>query len=849
MSLSSEHAFAPRDATTTSSALAHDLVAEHARRAPRATALRLGEEQLSYEELIGRAGALAQHLARRGVGSQDRVVVALEPSMEVVIALLGILAAGAVYVPLDPGYPRARVEAILADVDPALVVTSPPLVDRLPLSSRAVLTLEQVPASSTQAWPRLPLRREQPAYVFYTSGTTGTPKGVVATHENLLHYLSSIRERYRLGRTDVVPSIARHSFSISLFELLAPLTAGASVLLLPREHVLQPAKLAAALEQVTFFHAGPSLLRTLLAYLRERPGGPARLTQVRHASTGGDMVPPDVLEGMKQTFPNAEVFVIYGASELSCMACTYPVPRDRQVTRTFVGQPFPDVTLRLVSESGQEAAPGEPGEIWIGGSGVVSGYLRRPELTTEKFVRVDSQRFYRTGDIGRLSADGWLEMLGRSDFQVKIRGMRVELNDVEQALRRAPGVRDAAASAHEDESGERQLVGYVVTEPRADEAAHLAEIRRFVSELVPDYMVPTRWLRLDQLPLNHNLKLDRRALPAPPRREASGGTAPATVTEQLLAELWQEILNLPQVSRDDNFFELGGHSLLAMTLSARSERRLGVSVDGMTLLREPLALVAADCDRRLGRASPPLGAIAAQRASQVPSIFHFGKERDLYGVLHGEGPAEHAALLVGPVGQEQVRARFVLTQLAKRLASAGVPTLGFDFFGCGDSGGESRAVSPKRWQRDIADAHAELSARTGARRVTAVGVRLGALLLAAAALSFDRLVLWDAVESGAQHLAELSRLQREYLLSIAPHGWLNFRPPRARPGELLGLIYSEAAQGELGTLRLETALARQRSPAHHLHFDCSWSDISALEDVIADRHISSELARLVQGTP
>jgi amino acid adenylation domain-containing protein len=828
------------------------------------------EHALTYAQLNGRANQLARELGRRGVGPEVRVAVCVEPSLDIAIALLAIFKAGGVYVPVEPTYPAARIAAILDEAAAPVLLCADELATRLGLLARPRLALASLPPlAAADAEGRdldLAVAPTQAASIYYTSGTTGRPKGVVATQANVTTYILTAQRRYAISPAEVMPAIARFSFSISMFELMSPLAAGGTLVVLDRDHVLDLPRLAATLQTVTFFHMGPSLLRQLLPYLEAHGPGPAAYAGVRHASSGGDLVGPEVLEGLKRHFPAAEVFVIYGCSEISCMGLTYPAPRDLTITKTFVGRPFEDVAVRIVDGLGQRVPVGVVGEIQFAGGGLTRGYLERAELTAEKFVVHDGRRWYRTGDLGRVSAHGWVEIAGRNDFQIKIRGMRLELAEVEVHLRRAPGVRDAVAMGKPGPSGEPQLVAYVVpvdgAAPEPDQVrARAAAIRRYMVDHLPDYMVPAVVVELARLPLNHNLKVDRFALPDPPAPGQRGAVAPAEVplsaTEQVLAQLWCRLLELPAVSVADNFFDLGGESLGAQELIAEVERQLGVRLLGMDVLRESLEVLAAICDAARGPAAPRAARAPVVPAAAMAAIttFHFGDDDSLYGALHHDGAAGARAVLVcGAAGQEQVRAHFVLGRLARQLATRGVPTMRFDYHGVGDSPGHGPIAAITRWQRDVLTAAAELRRRTGARELIVVGVRLGALLLESVRdrLAADRIVLWDPVGAGEVYYQELAAMQRRHLAGIA--ALRRGRRAQAAAGveALVGTEFTAAAIRELRRLR-PAPLAAAAPPTARLDsrqglgYDCGWTDVTRMEDILSDAGFSRRLVALCLG--
>ena len=572
--------------------LIHQYVETHSIDRPDAIALQFKQDQFTYGQLHKRTLQLACYLNSLSISNEDRVVVFLEPSLEIVVSLLAIFKVGGVYVPLDPSYPSERLSNILAEIQPKIVITQSHLLSNLPITSEQVFCVDQ-DWQKTQDLPELNLDHEispqQTAYIIYTSGTTGKPKGVMVSHSNLLHYILVAQKEYGFNAQDVMPAIARFTFSISFFELLSPLVAGGTLLILERDRIVDPKRMVQVLEQVTVIHAGPSLFRALLNHIEDTLTADSQQFQnLRHVSTGGDMVPVDILERMKRIFQRAEIFVIYGCSEVSCMGSTYPVPRERIITKSLVGKPFNNVFIHLYDESRNLVPIGVTGEIYIGGAGVAKEYLYREELSQEKFITIDGVRFYRTGDLGRFDIDGNLEVLGRSDFQIKLRGIRIELNEIETILRQAPGVKDGVVSSCELETGETGLVAYVVLE---QEKNFIVEIRRFLQAKLPDYMVPTVFMELDAMPLNMNQKLNRLALPAPTLANAvlhdNAYTAPRTELEEMLADIYARTLKLERIGVYDNFFEFGGHSLMAAQVIYRLQESLELEIPISQLFEQP----------------------------------------------------------------------------------------------------------------------------------------------------------------------------------------------------------------------------------------------------------------------
>lgn len=794
---------------------------------PQAIALKHRDSTLSYADLNAQANQLANYLRQQGVVRGQSVCVFVAPGFEICIALLAILKAGCNYVPLDPDYPRTRLDTVVTEVNPALILTTSALQERLPETDIPFLLLDQAAdllADLPITNPDIEVTAEDTAYIYFTSGTTGKPKGVMASHANLLSYVGSAREHYRLLPSDIMLSVARYTFSISMFELMLPLTSGGAVLLLDRCDILDPPKMLAALQSVTFFHIGPSLLKSLVGYIRSTLDDFSVFSNVRHASSGGDMIPPELLEDLRTIFSKAEVYVIYGCSEISCMGCTYRIPEQGTITKTYVGKPFKGVSLRLLDEHGNDTPAGEIGEISFGGNGVVKGYLNRHDLTAEKFVNHNGIRFYATGDIGRFAEDGNLEMLGRRDFQIQLRGMRIELAEVEFTLRRAPQVKDAVVMAKDVASGEKVLVAYCVFQPGSEPDIHA--VKGFMVNQLPDYMVPSRYVVLEALPLNHNMKVDRFALPHPDeiRLTRSVENPPVTDTEKVLAAIWSKLLKIDDIQRTDNFFDLGGYSLLGMECVVAADAALKVKIDGMDLLRENLAVLAALLDKQRGVSAE---FVALSQAPYRMESFYFGESERLYGNYRpANQPQQKPAILICPAfGSEWIRAHFVMRKVTQRLVDLGYPVMRFDFFGVGDSLGDQSQASMRDWEQDLHAASEELRRRAGTNEIIGIGVRWGGSLLRkyGAACGIDRQILWDPIISGQYHLDKLRashRLLRKYNRSIFP---VLYRPAQIEGEELLGFHYSAAVIAALPTF----SIVDQLSTSTHIVDSLGYPDISA----------------------
>ncbi|MFB9904305.1 amino acid adenylation domain-containing protein [Allokutzneria oryzae] len=526
----------------------HELFTAQADRVPDAPAVIYGDTVLTYRELSARVDEIATDLAARGAGPGSLVALVLRRDPDLLATMLAVQAIGAAYVPLDPDLPGERLTALLADTRPCLVVRN-----------------EGV--SVTSPGGTVP---EGTAYVIHTSGSTGRPKGVVVPHSALVNLVLALREQLGVREQDRVLASAPASFDMSKPEWYLALVTGAAVVLADRESLRDPGELLELLERqrVTVMQATPSLWQTLLARR------PRHLRGIR-AVIGGETVPSELAEALSDL--GCSLLACYGPTETTVWSTTHAVTRvDGQTVP--LGRPLWNTRCYVLDKRMRPVPPGVVGELYIAGAGVASGYLNQLPLTASRFVADPfgpaGARMYRTGDLAAWGADGMIRFHGRTDDQVKVRGHRIELGEIEAVLARHPQVHAAAASVHDRGSDDRRLVGYVV--PSGD-GIDLNAVGEHVARHLPDYMVPARLVPLDRLPLNRNGKLLRDQLPEPDwTTSVTDSAPPGTLHEQLMCELFAEVLGLPKVRPSDNFFELGGHSLIAARLAERVHAVLGV---------------------------------------------------------------------------------------------------------------------------------------------------------------------------------------------------------------------------------------------------------------------------------
>jgi amino acid adenylation domain-containing protein len=581
----------------------HGRIEAQAARTPAAVALRFDGRELTYAELDAAANRVARTLRGHGVGTGSVVAVCAERSAELLPGLLGVLKAGAAYLPIDPDYPADRVEFMLADAAPAVLLTQRKVRPARPASGVIALDLDDPGAwpdgPGDDSPPRPAVHPDDIAYIIYTSGSTGRPKGVPNTHRGIANRLDWMQQRYQLRPDDVVAQKTPVSFDVSVWELFWPLREGARlVLATPGGH-----KDAGYLRQliigegVTTVHFVPSMLAAFCA-----DDGAADCRTLTRVICSGEELPADLARRCTRILPGAGLHNLYGPTEAAVDVSAWHCAPERiaATERVPIGAPIANTALYVLDKSGGPTPIGVPGELFIGGAGLARGYLNRPALTGERFVPSPfgppGARLYRTGDLARWRDDGTLEFLGRIDGQVKLRGMRIEPGEIEAALRALPAVRDAAVIVREDRPGDKRLVAYLVpadtvpagTVPAGTVLDHAA-VRAELKKTLPDLIVPAGYVTLATLPLSPNGKLDRRALPPPTaaRDAAVELIAPSTPTEQALAAIWSDLLGTAAIGIGDDFFALGGHSLLATQVVARLRSQAGVQVSVMDVFKHP----------------------------------------------------------------------------------------------------------------------------------------------------------------------------------------------------------------------------------------------------------------------
>jgi len=558
-----------------------DLIDEQVQRTPKATALIFEGMGMSYEVLINRAQALAGWLLSEGIGKGSLVPLCLDRSFEMVIGMLGILKAGAAYVPIDPAYPAERIAFILADTAASCVLTQSKYRSKLPMGVPALALDEWEYNIITENITAVPVDPADLAYVIYTSGTTGEPKGVMNQHSGLYNRLVWMRDYLEVDHKDVYLQKTTFCFDVSVWELLLPLMTGARMVLAKPGGHRDSEYLVSLIREhkITTVHFVPSMLSAFLT-----DAGAGSCTSLRQVICSGEELKPAMVSGFQQVCKGAALYNFYGPTEAAIDVTAIRLHEGDYSSGVPIGRPIANTKIYIVDDFNNIQPHGIAGELLIGGVQVARGYLGRPELTAEKFIAdtitvpgPETGRLYRTGDWARWLPDGNIAYMGRNDQQVKLRGYRIELGEIEAALERFQQVQQAVVTVKLDPDGNKWLVAYV----KANAAeADLVGLKEELKDKLPDYMIPSVIMEVKEFPLTDSGKIDRKRLPEPqkPEGERRAYVAPATGNEKKLAEIWSKLLHVEQIGIHDNFFELGGHSLLATRTLSAIQREFSIRI-------------------------------------------------------------------------------------------------------------------------------------------------------------------------------------------------------------------------------------------------------------------------------
>ena len=644
----------------------HELFEVQAQLNPNAIALVYEEQTLSYQELNKKSNQLAHYLISHGVVPDTLVGICVERSLEMVIGLLGILKAGGAYVPLDPSYPKDRLSYMLEDSGVEILLTQQNLLEQLPLTKQQTICIDTQTAYTNQAHTNidvqdLGLKPNHLAYVIYTSGTTGNPKGVLVEHHNVIRLFTSSESYFDFNEHDVWTLFHSYAFDFSVWELWGALSKGGRLVVVPYWLARSSDEFYQLLEreQVTVLNQTPSAFNHLVLLDKERQ---SRLT-LRYVIFGGETLDAvSIGTWFERHDDNSpQLFNMYGITETTVHVTCSLIDKktiEEGVSDKTIGRPLDDLRVRILDAHGDLVPLGVAGELHVSGDGVARGYLNRVELTAEKFVsdpfnKNPKARLYKTGDLGSWNADGTLNYLGRNDDQVKIRGFRIELGEIESQLQKQERVQDALVMAY-DEGDHKKLVAYLTPELNAkitsgdglEETLDLEFIRSSLKASLPEFMIPSEIILLDEFPLTPNGKVDKKALPASDGSGLSRKTyeAPEGELEKFLADTWQDLLNVKNVGRWDNFFDLGGQSLLAVQIVSRIEERLSRTLTLKSIFDHP---VLSDMAGELAKSEMHQDiAISHVDRSQTLPLSFAQKRLWLLDQIHVLGPAYNIPLIL-----------------------------------------------------------------------------------------------------------------------------------------------------------------------------------------------------------
>ncbi|MEH1853286.1 MAG: amino acid adenylation domain-containing protein [Nostoc sp.] len=576
----------------------HHLFEAQVELTPEAVAVVFEEQQLTYRELNIKANQLAQYLQNLGVGPDVLVGICVERSLEMIVGLLGILKAGGAYAPLDPNYPVDRLAFILEDAQVSVLLTQKHLLNNLPQNHTQVLCLDserEILSQYSSENPESSVISENLAYIIYTSGSTGKPKGVLINHSNIVRLFKATEHWYHFNQQDVWTLFHSFAFDFSVWEIWGALIYGGRLVVVPYLVSRSPEAFYELLckEKVTVLNQTPSAFQQLI-HTEQTITDSGNLT-LRWVIFGGEALEIQSLKPWftRHGYESPRLVNMYGITETTVHVTYRPITEDdlSPGAGSVIGCPIPDLQLYLLDEHKQLVTVGVPGEMYVGGAGLARGYLNRPDLTAKAFIanplsNNPQARLYKTGDLARYLPNGDIEYLGRIDHQVKIRGFRIELGEIEREIAQHPEVRETVVLARQEETGEKQLVAYVV--PHQNSSYTSNQLRSFLEQRLPSHMLPSAFVLLESMPLTVNGKLDRQKLPAPSRERPQLEQAyisPQTDLELLLAGILSDLLKIDRIGIDDNFFDLGGTSISILQVAVRVQKELGIQLPTVKLFQ------------------------------------------------------------------------------------------------------------------------------------------------------------------------------------------------------------------------------------------------------------------------
>ncbi|WP_340067242.1 MupA/Atu3671 family FMN-dependent luciferase-like monooxygenase [Ascidiimonas aurantiaca] len=560
---------------------------------PEAIALISNDTSFTYRQIHEQSNKLANYLLSNGIRHQDIVSVCLSRSPQMIIALLGVMKSGAVYMPVDPDNPKERIHFMIQDAKASLVLTETAYQEFFDEELRLVLTGggSEIYDTYPKEAPKANLKPDDLAYIIYTSGSTGNPKGVKVKHRSIHFFMRNCAYHFNAVEETVFPLISAYTFDIFLFELFYPWLSGGTSVLMTGDEVRDISNLTESLKKVNAFHAVPALMEQIIENVKQNNTKDEYL-QLREVYTGGDRVPTKVLHDLRKLFPHVRIHVLYGPTEATVFAShkSYePQTAISEMKGSILGAPNFGVEIYIMKEGRILCPTGVAGEICIAGPGVADGYINREELTASHFIphpEKSGKHLYRTGDLGRWLSNGSIEFVGRMDDQVKIRGYRVELGEIEKALTDLDTIASAVVITRGEDEGSKELIAYV----KSDDQLQVKDLRYALTKKLPGYMIPEKFIKLDTFPLTATGKVDRKALPEVKGADIKTGTeylAPRNEMEEQLVHLWQEILNVEKVGVRDNFFDLGGHSVKAIKLRNHLYAKYNVEINLPVLFNNP----------------------------------------------------------------------------------------------------------------------------------------------------------------------------------------------------------------------------------------------------------------------